>query len=318
MLAKLRVAKYRLALEAVDPLRLPAFKGMTLRGGFGAVFRRMTCAQPQIEDCDDCLLQATCPYAYIFETPLPENTEVLSLQKGIPRPFVIEPPLDDKRLYEPGESLEFALILVGKAIEHLPYFIVVFRELGEVGLGARRGRCVLREVVAGQPLDGVGQSIYSADDDVVRSRDLSVGYGEIEEEARRLNPDRVRLQFLTPTRLKDQGRYVSYPQFHVLLRAILRRLSSLYYFHCGEQWETDYPGLVQAAKAVRLVKAHTEWVDWGRYSRRQGRRMHLGGFLGEVSYEGELEGFLPLLVVGELVHVGKACVFGNGRYRIVG
>lgn len=317
MLDKLSIAKYRLTLEAEDQLGLPRYKGSTLRGGFGAVFRRMTCAQREIKDCQECLLQATCPYAYIFETPLPEDTEVLSLQKNVPRPFVIEPPLDRKRLYEPGESLEFALILIGKAINYLPYFIVVFRELGRVGVGFRRGKCNLREVVVVQPLDGAGEVIYSGQDDIVGNRDLAVGYQEIEEEARRLKPNRVTLHFLTPTRIKYEGKYVSHPEFHVVLRAILRRLSSLYYFHCGERWETDYRALIEAAKGVRFAEDRTEWVDWERYSKRQRQKMNLGGFVGQASYQGELQLFLPLLVVGELVHVGKACVFGNGQYRIV-
>ncbi len=317
MLDKLRIDKYRLTLEAVDRLSLPPYKGTTLRGGFGAVFRRTTCAQRQIKDCHDCFLQATCPYAYIFETPLPEDSEVLSLQQDIPRPFVIEPPLDRKRLYEPGEQLEFGLILIGRAIEYLPYFIVVFRELGRVGLGAGRGKCDLREVVAEQALSGAEEVIYTASDDTVRNRDLAVGYQELGEEAETLNPTRVTLRFLTTTRIKHNGRFVSDPEFHVLLRAILRRLSSLYYFHCGERWEADYRGLIEKAKEVRLLENRTEWVDWLRYSRRQRQKMNLGGFVGETSYEGDLEAFLPLLVVGELVHVGKACVFGNGQYRIV-
>jgi len=316
MLGKLRVAKYRLTLEAVDTLRLPAFKGTTLRGGFGAVFRRTTCAQRQIDNCRDCSLQATCPYAYIFETALPEGSEVLSLEQDIPRPFVLEPPLDRKRVYDPGEPLEFGLILIGRAIKYLPYFIIVFRELGRVGLGAGRGRCSLREAVAMEPFGGAEEVIYAASDDMVRNRDLGVGYPGIELEARKLSAERVTLKFLTTTRIKHNGRFVSEPQFHVLVRAILRRLSSLYYFHCGERWETDYRGMIDAAKEVRLAIDGTRWVHRKRYSRRQGQRMSLGGFVGEASYEGELEAFLPLLLVGELVHVGKACVFGNGRYRV--
>jgi len=83
---------------------------------------------------------------------------------------------------------------------------------------------------------------------------------------------------------------------------------------------------------VRLAEARTGWVDWERYSRRQRQRMNLGGLVGQATYEGDastglstgastelstgLRPFLPLLVLGELVHVGKACVFGNGWYEL--
>ena len=318
MLDKLRIAKYRFRLEAVERMGLPRYKGSTLRGGFGAVFKRTVCFQKRVKSCADCLLKANCPYAYIFETSPPQEAEVLRTYSHVPLPFVIEPPLDTKTVYEPGETLDFGLVLVGRAINYLPYFIVVFRELGRMGLGRGRGKYVLQRIAAVNPLDGTETLVYEGAGAVVWDQDLSVGYAEVEARARELSEERVTVRFLTPTRIKHQGRYVVHPEFHVLVRAILRRVSSLSYFHCGERWETDYRGIIEAARGVRLAEARTGWVDWERYSRRQRQRMKLGGFVGQASYEGGLAPFLPLLVLGELVHVGKACVFGNGWYEIVG
>jgi hypothetical protein len=329
MLNKLRIAKHRFTLEAVERLGLPRYKGSTLRGGFGAVFKRTVCFEKRVKSCADCLLKANCPYAYVFETPVPEDAQVLSSYSKAPHPFVIEPPLDTKTVYEPGESLDFGLVLVGRAINYLPYFIVVFRELGRVGLGRGRGKYRLREVAAVQPLDGVEETIYLAANEMVCERDLSVGWEEIEVQGsnvqretsnvkRETSEDRVTVNFLTPTRMKHKGKYVERPEFHVLVRNILRRVSSLYYFHCGERWETDYRGIIEAAKGVRLAEVGTGWVDWERYSRRQRQRMNLGGLMGQATYEGEIGPFLPLLVLGELVHVGKGTVFGNGWYELVG
>jgi CRISPR/Cas system endoribonuclease Cas6 (RAMP superfamily) len=42
----------------------------------------------------------------------------------------------------------------------------------------------------------------------------------------------------------------------------------------------------------------------------------MGGLVGRVTYEGDLSDYLPLLALGELVHVGKGTVFGNGQYQI--
>ncbi|MFQ5814235.1 MAG: CRISPR system precrRNA processing endoribonuclease RAMP protein Cas6 [Anaerolineae bacterium] len=343
MLERLRIAKYRFRLEAVETLGLPRYKGSTLRGGFGAVFKRTVCFQKKVKSCADCLLRENCPYAYIFETSPPPDAEVLRTYSDVPLPFVIEPPLDTRTVYEPGESLDFGLVLVGRAINYLPYFIVVFRELGRVGLGRGRGKYTLREVAAVQPLDGAEETIYSAADEMVCERDLSVGWEEIEAQSskfkarsskfkarssklkaqssnvkRETSEGRVTVNFLTPTRMKHKGKYVERPEFHVLIRNILRRVSSLYYFHCGERWETDYRGIIEAAKGVRLAEVGTGWVDWERYSRRQRQRMNLGGLVGQATYEGELGTFLPLLVLGELVHVGKGTVFGNGWYEVVG
>ena len=93
-------------------------------------------------------------------------------------------------------------------------------------------------------------------------------------------------------------------------------MSSLSYFHCGQLWDADFRGIIAAAEAVEATRLAVEWVDWERYSCRQKQRMNLGGFVGEVTYQGDLGPFRPLLALGELVHVGKACVFGNGRYEL--
>ena len=55
MLESLRIAKYRLTLDAVEELHLPAYKGSTLRGGFGHVFKRTVCFQKDVQSYEACL-----------------------------------------------------------------------------------------------------------------------------------------------------------------------------------------------------------------------------------------------------------------------
>jgi CRISPR/Cas system endoribonuclease Cas6 (RAMP superfamily) len=81
--------------------------------------------------------------------------------------------------------------------------------------------------------------------------------------------------------------------------------------------ELDYRGLIARAGTVVTKHSSLEWVDWERYSNRQRTKMTLGGFVGEVEYEGEaIEEFLPLIAAGEVVHVGTGSSFGLGNYRI--
>jgi len=63
------------------------------------------------------------------------------------------------------------------------------------------------------------------------------------------------------------------------------------------------------------VTVRSQWIDRSRRTRR-GETQDLSGFVGEVIYRGDIEPFLPLLLLGEYVHVGKNAAFGNGWYRL--
>jgi len=318
MLGSFRLARYRFDLEAVEPLQLPPYKGSTLRGGFGYAFKKMVCGQGREawRACTPCKRGNDCPYGYIFETSVPKDSAVLSNLQDVPIPFVIEPPADRRTTFNAGDRLAFEVVLVGKAINYLPYFLLAFQELGRMGIGKSQGRYVLQRIMAVHPWESTQEIVYDGVDVRVGGRDLSVSYAAIADRALALPAEHLALHFLTPTRIKHADRFTTQPDFHVLVRALLRRISSLSYFHCGELFDADFRGLIEAAQAVRTAHQAVEWVDWDRYSTRQQKRMNLGGFVGESAYEGDLIPFQPLLALGELTHVGKATVFGHGQYRI--
>ncbi|MBM4428838.1 MAG: CRISPR system precrRNA processing endoribonuclease RAMP protein Cas6 [Chloroflexi bacterium] len=336
MLDNLRFSTYRFTLTALDSLELPPYKGNVLRSGFGMAFKRLVCLQKDRQQpapipsqigkvsgpCPTCLVKNNCPYAYIFETPRPQDAAVLRSYSEVPHPFVLEPPLDTRSVYQAGETMDFGLVLVGRAINYLPYFIVVFSELGKLGLGRSRGRFALAAVHAVQPFSTQAALVYNGASGTVRDHDLSVGIADCgfrnSNFEIRNSQSEITLRFLTPARLVSGGHLVDQPTFQQLVRGLLRRLSALCYFHCGERLEVDFPGLIAAAGQVRTVAMSLQWVDWERYSARQETRMKLGGFVGRVQYAGEVEPFLPFLRLGEVVHLGKACTFGNGKFTVEG
>jgi CRISPR/Cas system endoribonuclease Cas6 (RAMP superfamily) len=175
----------------------------------------------------------------------------------------------------------------------------------------------LENVYAVHPLNGEERLVYTAQDaSRLYEHDMRVRYADIIRVAGEMSPTDVTLRVLTPTRLKHAGRYVTEPQFHVLIRALLRRVSALAYFHCGKPWNADYQQIVAMAQEVELVENQTRWIENHRRSRRQRRDMSLSGLVGTVTYRGNLRPFRALLRLGSLIHVGKACVFGNGWYRV--
>jgi CRISPR/Cas system endoribonuclease Cas6 (RAMP superfamily) len=63
------------------------------------------------------------------------------------------------------------------------------------------------------------------------------------------------------------------------------------------------------------VETSSRWLERSRRT-RQGEQQNLSGFVGEVTYRGDLEPFIPLLLLGEYIHVGKNAAFGNGWYQL--
>lgn len=315
MFSDFRIAKYQIMLRAGEKgLHLPPYKGSTLRGGFGHVFHRICCSQRDMQ-CNACLLAQSCPYAQIFEPAPPPGSEVLKNYSDIPRPFVIEPPLETKTHYQPGETLTFGLVLIGQAITYLPYFILAFKELGNVGLGKGRLPFDLAGVLAVDLIQDSAVSIYDPQSNRVQPMKSEILGADLMK-AEGIG-DQLNITFLTMTRLKFEHTLVTGIPFHVLIRNLLRRISTLYYFYHGQKAaDVDYKGLIADAEAVRTVSSTLQLVDWERYSNRQDVRMNMGGLVGEASYEGEWRQFAPLLRIGEVVHVGKGCVFGMGKYEI--
>ncbi|MDH7578370.1 MAG: CRISPR system precrRNA processing endoribonuclease RAMP protein Cas6 [Bacillota bacterium] len=315
----LALARYEIRFRAgVDGVLLPPYKGSTFRGGFAGTFRHLVCAR-DARECKECSLKHNCPYPLVFESEPPPGSEALRSFDAIPRPFVLEPPPDRTTFYNPGETFDFALILFGKARNLLPYFVVTLEEFSRRGIGKERRPFSLEEIAAINPLTGVSAIVYHGEDRVVRPRDLSLSAGDIWNRAAGYpveNLRKIEAAFHTPTRITHEDTSIRSPEFHAVVRNLLRRISSLCYFHHGFAYEADFLGIIRRAGEVRLVRDDTSWVTIGRYSSRQARRVPLEGFVGRAVYEGPLGDFLPLLLLGELIHVGKGTVFGQGRFEL--
>jgi hypothetical protein len=318
MLNPFACARFRFVLEARTPLHLSAFAGATLRGGFGHAFKRSVCLW-QPGDCPRCLLRHRCVYPYVFETAPPPGGEKLRGISQIPRPYVIEANAGVAQTVAVGERCEFALVLIGRAIDDFPYFIRAFADLGEAGLGADGGRFVVAEVHAEGP--GRAACVYTAADGLRDADWQRVTAAAVVADPRAAPAGRrLAVEFLTPTRIRSDGAMCSEPTFQDLARALLRRLSSLCYFHCGGELDVDFRGLIDRAATVAVAGARVHWQRQGRFSGRQHRGIDMSGLVGRVDFEAaapqDWSPFLPLLLAGEWAHVGKGTVMGLGQYRV--
>ena len=241
-----------------------------------------------------------------------ENT---SFRKYLPHPFIIEPENDKKTIYEQGDNFSFDLILIGRAIEYLPYFIYSFKILGNLGIGKGRGKYFLKEVFS-MDNNSNPKLIYDGEHQVLTNK-YYVLTGEDLLNDYELNNETISLNFITPTRIKYDRKLIDNLEFHVLIRNLLRRLSLIIYRHCDYELNIDYKNLIEESKNVEIFDSNLRWYDLERYSNRQNTRMKMGGFIGKITYKGDLTPYIPLIEIGEHIHVGKGVSFGLGKYEII-
>ena len=126
---------------------------------------------------------------------------------------------------------------------------------------------------------------------------------------------RFKIILETPLRLKFKNRFKAELSFHILVRAMLRRASSLLDCYGDGEPLLDYRGLVKRAETVHVVDTNLNWFDWKRYSHRQDKSMLMGGMIGSVIFEGKIEEYLPLIEFCSKTHLGKQTSFGLGKIK---
>lgn len=297
----MEVSRFRFELIAKDELFLPVYKGSAFRGLFGHALRRTACMINRLY-CDDCLMRSKCAYGYIFETINEKGRRVV-------KPFIIRPPLNENRLFPPGEVLKLDMILIGRAIEYLPFVIHTFREMGKQGIGIKRGKFYVNAVY--ETTNETKTLIYEC-----RRQMVNTDFNKIDLFKLNTRPlNRAKIQFITPTAIKVNGRVTAQIDFSILIKNIIRRLKALSHYHNGridEVFDIDY----EAAERIQTVNQELKPYYWERMSNRQKQKIGFNGFVGEMQFEGDLTPFSHLLEMGQWVHIGKGTVFGMGMYQM--
>jgi hypothetical protein len=257
-------------------------------------------------------LRNDCLYARMFGLP-PPTEKAAANASAEPHPFVLEPPLEEKTVYQPGETITIGLILFGEINRRLPYFIYAFDEMGRIGMGRRVGKNPARFVLEQVRLKN--ETIYRK------------GHGDIRVPENpptlKLNGshsgcdvDLLTVQLVSPLRFKTDNRIGAELAFEQLVRLALRRTSALLRAFGNGEPALDYPGLIATASTVQTVSEELQWNDWEHYSNRQRRRIPTGGLIGRIVFAGELGQFMPIVEFGSKVHLGKNTTHGLGQISI--
>ena len=316
----LPVQRLLLTVRAEESLMLPAFAGSMLRGALGHALLRQS---PLPHDGNQsCALGETCTYCQVFH-PLPTREYALQKFSNLPAPYCIEPPVDAAQpAPQPlasGQEFTFGIVLIGRAVQHRNDLLAAFASACQHGLDVRAGRasrCTLIRV----HLEGSDAALWQHGQPLPNANALcpSPAFSAPETAGKHYT-----LQFRTPLRLQIDGRPVrSAHQLtaRALLIALARRTQLLMDTQLAEHApQQDFDALGKAAESVQIDARALRWYDQQRYSSRQQRNTPLGGLLGTVHLTSEaqhLRPFVPLLHLGQWLHVGKNATMGMGAYTL--
>ncbi len=294
-------------LKCITPAFLPLFKGSTLRGAFGHGLKKVSCTLRN-QDCSNCLLRQSCAYSLIFATEKLENGRIAAR----PHPYILNLPTENKREYQQGDELRFNLILLNGATEFLPHIVYTLEEMSHSGLGkgskSGAGKFLLSSIHSGD------DTIYDVATKMLKRPSVIPDLSLSKETPAPCS--QVALHMLTPLRIKQGGRFMRNVTFPAIIRAALRRISSLEKYYGGGEPPLDYRGLCQEAENVEIINTRARWQDYKRYSNRQENTMMFGGLLGKVEFAGNFQSFLPILSYGQKINLGKQTAFGLGRVAL--
>lgn len=284
----LNLARLQLSLSASAALALQQllqFNGSS----FEAALLRTGCTTSTC-DCRVCHNRTDCQAYRLLTRSLSPDPELVRRYQKPALPFVFAP--------SPTSEPVLRLTLAGPACDALPLFADTLATM--IGEQVRCGLLAFDYQEQLIPLQ------FLADGQCDNLPLLSLAELYEQYRSRFVGCRSVELAFQTPLRLRHNSHELQHLQPAVLIRGLLRRLSSLaaYYGTAGDSDQIS--ALAGRADAVQLMRK----INHG------GTTLHRRGICGRYQLNGPFEEFGPYLALGSLVHLGKGAAYGQGCFTV--
>lgn len=297
--------KLHFLIQTTESRQWPVNKVSALRGGMGEALLRLHCVRDRrCEACsfrEDCLVQRMM-YSHMKIQPT-------FMSRGDSMGYVLE--CTDYRNYlEKGEELEFHLLLIGSNIACFNLYLQAFQYLGMMGIGKEHARYEILRVT-----DSTRRTI-------LRNRELCMADFPVQtlqqylehrkqEQSYMLRTSQLRILLRTPLCLKYRGAFLSKLVPEALMESASRRL---YMLDCFEGIPADAFPAAEHLPKIAHQKITMQAVK--RFSTTHNDKINLTGMTGSVDLTDVDEAAQELLLIGELLHLGKNTSFGFGQYVI--
>lgn len=302
--SKLRILRLRLTIRAARTATLPPFLGSTLRGAFGKALKPKACLR-SVDECRKKCLELACCYRILFE--------------GNPAYVIQSSSRDGGHFLERGDTFTFDFLLFGPAIESGLLICAAMYDAGLIGFGVARVPFELIRIEAVTPPDGLCPLDFG---DGANLQDHSFSLVELVNHrlSELIVTKTLRVRFPTRLRREVSGReqFQANPElpFSLFASMAANRIAALSEWF-GTKIDPNPYLLDAGTDSVVTMFSSLEFTDLTRYSDHHKTKLQIGGLHGEIVYHGDaLRLLLPLLVAGEIVHIGSQTSMGLGRYEL--
>lgn len=295
----------------------PAYLGTALRGALGHALRRLACTTGA-PDCQGCPRTLHCGYGAIWEGSGAGPLGALGRGGDAPRPYVVA--WDAPAPGHHGRQLAFAVTLLGRAEQWLPFFILAIRDALATGLGPDKLAFTLDRIELRGP---AATQIVWQDGALVPWEALaSATLRTLSEADARAAGSRFLLGLETPLSLTAKDRTVDVPTVPLIVQRLVERLE-----RPRRGWDDSDPQpltapelawreLVAMASEVRVLRSDTRMQRFERRSMRAAGPVPMAGVVGVLELAEVPLALAAILAAGAYVHVGKQATFGFGRLQL--
>ncbi len=310
----LKILRFEIEISTQQDIPPDFYLGSTWRGILGWELKRLLCPYPRPPDCPGCILRDNCPYFVLFE----QKTDLPGILDA-PRGYILYPPLNSK-----DKKISLEITLIGHCTRFVAAVLQALAKAQKRGLGKDRIPFSIISMAENTP-----EKIQHLD---IRKDILAQIRGPFTLnqwlEHLQDNGPVYNFRLPTPLRLRQKGRYLSDMDLSFTFTTLARRLEALSCIFdrasplgkkrwlevCALFQGLDKPG---NSDSVRTGKdgffRDLHWDDFARFSRRQKRKVPMGGLVGECTLVSDLPGLGRWLKCAELLHVGKGAAMGLGR-----
>lgn len=262
------------------------------------------CADQRDMDCAACFFAADCLFRQLF-TPDP-------CRDYLPYFLFTEEPQTWRGPISPGTDRRFSLVLAGRAASLLQRVSESFAQKPLFTLDSDLDAPIRLLFSEGLPHNN-GQPVAAIELVNQRLAELKPAGGA----------SGLSIEFTSPFCLTLGNRTLTRPELvdsGVFIEALNRRVMGLARDHCG--FDGPFESSPETACAGVLTKRSPDFrfVHEEAFKRERNGRVQsqlLGGFLGKITFSGDLSPWLPLIILGEALGIGNDTTQGSGRYRIL-